>query len=269
MSSSPGPTFAADLVAALAEMTNPPKAETATVRSEKGSYSYTYADLPAVLDHVRPILARHGLALLQEAFTDLTSPGFVGVNTRLVHISGEQMNAGPLLLSAGPNAQTAGSALTYAARYAVCRLLGIAGADEDDDATTAREGSSTRSTPGRMAARHEAGPSPRPSGPPTSDAPASDQEYREGEGLTRDEVRASLGTSDPNPPVLPIGGGAPDWKAISQRLAKAWERVVSMTDAKQAIVAELRSQDIAVTKPSEVNEDLALHALRELERNVP
>src|SRR5262245_40331924 len=107
--------FAADLVAALSELTNPPL-------DGNGQWG-PYATLPGVLDHVRPVLGRHGLGLAQETVTELRDGvALVGVNTRLIHVSGESMTAGPLLLPAGATAQTAGSALTYAARYAVCRL---------------------------------------------------------------------------------------------------------------------------------------------------
>lgn len=243
-----------DLIDALGELTNPPL-------DGQGQYG-AYPTLPGVLDHVRPVLRAHGFALMQEA---LTEGAFVGVNTRLVHRSGGSLTAGPLLIPAGQNAQTAGSALTYAARYAICRLLGIAGADEDDDASIARSGSGgsgSTTAPGSTKDR-AAGPSPRPSGPPTSEAPASDRPG--GEGPHTDEARAGL-PADPNPPVLPVGGGVPDWKAIAQRLTRVWKRNVTMTDAQQAVIAELRSQDIGVKKPSDVNEDLANHAVRELER---
>jgi len=256
-------TFGADLVAALSELTNPPKGETATVPTKSGgSFSYDYAGLPAILDHVRPVLGRHGLALVQEAITELRDgAALVGVNTRLVHTSGEMLTAGPLLLPAGATPQTAGSALTYAARYAVCRLLGIAGADEDDDGSIA------------SAQDRTSRPSPRASDPRMSDAPASDQ--AEGEGPRGASLRADR-DQDPTPPpspvedgpTLPIGGEmTPDlWKKAAQRLTRAWKRNVTITDTKQAVLEELFRQDLGRMKASEVNEDLANHAIRELER---
>lgn len=115
-------------VAAQAELKNPYASSTA----DTGSYRYKYAPLDDILNDVRAVLGRHGLALLQETETGQAA---VGVRTVILHESGQWIEFGPLLLPAGNTAQSAGSATTYARRYALCAALGIA-ADEDDDAAS-------------------------------------------------------------------------------------------------------------------------------------
>ena len=118
------------LVAAQAVLANPPKTSTAKVATKTGgSYSYTYAPLPEILDAVRPALYGLGLAISQEV---VGGDGYVGIVTTLLHSSGERLVAGPVLLAAA-DPQAAGAAITYLRRYSLCAILGIA-ADEDTDA---------------------------------------------------------------------------------------------------------------------------------------
>ena len=93
-----------------------------------------YASLAAVRDAVIPVLAKHGIALIQ----DLTSfDGQVGVMTHLLHSSGQSLRFGPLLLPVTKaDAQGYGSASTYARRYALMSIAGVVG-EPDDDANSA------------------------------------------------------------------------------------------------------------------------------------
>lgn len=116
--------FAAAFLAAQKEF--PPIAKTKT--ADMGNYQYKFADLGDVLAEALPILHKNGLSLSQPL---VSADGRVGVGTRLYHESGHVEEFGELLLSAGNTPQTAGSALTYARRYAACAALGIV-ADEDD-----------------------------------------------------------------------------------------------------------------------------------------
>lgn len=121
----------AALVAAQGELSNPIKAK----KANTGTYSYTYADLAGVLDHVRPVLAKHSLGLVQDVEV---ADGRVGITTTLIHSSGESLRFGPLAASAPVDMQKLGSAITYARRYALVAALGIA-ADEDDDGAAAKD----------------------------------------------------------------------------------------------------------------------------------
>ncbi len=95
------------------------------------SYSYKYADLADVLEAVRPVLNKHGLSISQSSVSE---EGKIGVITRIYHTSGHVETFGPLLLPAGGDARSAGSAITYARRYGLCAALGIAPDDDDDGA---------------------------------------------------------------------------------------------------------------------------------------
>jgi len=120
--------LAAALVEAQTQMTDVAKGRTANA----GTYGYAYADLSDVLATVRPVLAAHGLTIMQTA--EVTEHDAV-VYTTLMHRSGQYLTAQPVRLPAGKTAQNTGSALTYARRYSVMALLGIAAGDDDDGAS--------------------------------------------------------------------------------------------------------------------------------------
>lgn len=122
--------LATALVAVQAEMTNAPK----ETKGQVGNQVRYYTDLPTLADLVRPILAKHGLAYLQ--FPSDGSGSIVSLTTRLLHESGEWMED-ILTMPAGQGAQGVGSALTYARRYALMAVLGIA-ADDDDGAAASQ-----------------------------------------------------------------------------------------------------------------------------------
>jgi hypothetical protein len=118
---------AAALVAVQGEMTNPPKTKTVYAGQKK----YSFAPLPEILDAVRPVLTKHGLALVQ-LVRERT------LETRVVHTSGQWIGAA-YGLPAVADSQAMGSAITYGRRYSLCALLGIAGED-DEDGEAASEG---------------------------------------------------------------------------------------------------------------------------------
>lgn len=121
------------LVAAAGELKNPVADGEARVQPKGGgaAFSYRYPRLEVIVADVREVLARHGVAAVQEAVTDQN--GHVGITTRLQHESGEWLELGPLFLPSGVSAQDAGGAITYARRYALTAALLLA-ADEDQDA---------------------------------------------------------------------------------------------------------------------------------------
>ena len=126
----------AELVKALlkAELTNPPKGSTAKIDTRSGgSFSYEYAALPDILEVVRPSLAAQGLVLFQDA---TTTEGRTTITTRLAHTSGDWIEAGPLAVPHGSDAQGVGSAVTYGRRYQLLAILGLA-ADDDDGSQAA------------------------------------------------------------------------------------------------------------------------------------
>jgi ERF superfamily len=116
------------LVAALGELEDVARARTANA----GTYSYRYADLGDVLAAARPVFARHALAISQVPVVDTLT---VEITTTIWHSSGQWLKAAPLRLPAGSTAQQTGSAITYARRYSIMALLGLA--TEDDDGASA------------------------------------------------------------------------------------------------------------------------------------
>jgi hypothetical protein len=92
-----------------------------------------YATLGAVIEACRPVLARHGLAVIQPV---VGGDGWIGIETRIIHSSGEWMASRVQLAADGgagkSPAQAAGSTVTYLRRYGLAAALGLY-ADEDDD----------------------------------------------------------------------------------------------------------------------------------------
>lgn len=93
-----------------------------------------YAGLPSILEVVLPILHKQGLYLIQSPVSEGER---IGVKTAIVHAeSGESMESSFSVSLTKPDAQGAGSAITYCRRYALVSMLGL-NVDEDDDANVA------------------------------------------------------------------------------------------------------------------------------------
>ena len=121
----------AALVAAQAEFGAVHKSRTVTVDTRTGGrYSYAYAPLEEILAAVRPVLAKHGLAVTQILTTGLD--GGPALETLLLHASGERLGGTVSLPASLADAKAFGSAITYWRWYALVALLGIA-TEEDDD----------------------------------------------------------------------------------------------------------------------------------------
>jgi hypothetical protein len=96
-------------------------------------YKSKYVPLESVLDAVLPVLHKNGFVLLQKV-TNLQGMGdAVGaLETTLEHSSGESVTSVMPLDSKENNPQAQGSAITYARRYALVSLLGLATESDDD-----------------------------------------------------------------------------------------------------------------------------------------
>src|SRR5262245_37485900 len=124
------------LAKAQAELTNPEKSLTATIRSpfpREADRTFRYAPLSSGLDIVRKSLGRHEIATIQATGIDKEA-GLLRLTTVLAHSSGEWMSSEwPVCqISDIASAQRMGAALTYARRYALFTLVGIAGEDDLD-----------------------------------------------------------------------------------------------------------------------------------------
>src|SRR5271155_2981903 len=131
----------AALAAALAKaqmlLTNPEKSLTATVRTDRydePGRTFRYASLSSGLDIVRKALGQHEIATVQTTAIDQDTQS-ISLTTVLAHSSGEWIASDwPVCaLSEIATPRRMGAALTYARRYALFTLVGIAG-EEDLDA---------------------------------------------------------------------------------------------------------------------------------------
>jgi len=129
-------TIAAALAKAQAQLVNPEKSLVATIRSDEASgseRSFRYAPLSSGLDIVRKTLSQHEIATVQTTSID-ESAGIVRLSTVLAHASGEWIASDwpvcAISETAAPHRM--GAALTYARRYALFTLVGIAGEDDLD-----------------------------------------------------------------------------------------------------------------------------------------
>src|SRR5438105_1383151 len=128
--------IAGALAKAQAELTNPEKSLSATIRSSfprDPDRTFRYAPLSSGLDIVRKTLGRHEIAAMQSTAIDREA-GLIRLTTILAHSSGEWVSSDwpvcALSDTAAPHRM--GAALTYARRYALFTLVGIAGEDDLD-----------------------------------------------------------------------------------------------------------------------------------------
>ncbi|MGY4434498.1 hypothetical protein ACVWWO_006975 [Bradyrhizobium sp. F1.13.1] len=129
-------TIAAALARAQAELMNPEKTLTAVIRSpfpREADRTFRYASLASGLDIVRRTLSQQEIATIQT--TRIEQPtGQIHLTTLLAHASGEWISSDlPVCASKEVEApHRMGAALTYARRYALFALVGIAGEDDLD-----------------------------------------------------------------------------------------------------------------------------------------
>ena len=148
-------TIAAALARAQAELANPEKTLIAVIRSpfpREDDRAFRYASLASGLDIIRKTLSQQEIATVQTTRIEPTT-GQIHLTTLLAHASGEWISSDwPVCASKDFEApHRMGAALTYARRYALFALVGIAGEDDLDapdaiagpPATAEPQGSST------------------------------------------------------------------------------------------------------------------------------
>jgi ERF superfamily len=123
--------LAAALAKAQGEIKNPAK------DSENPHFKSSYANLASGLVAVKAALSKHEIAVIQ--VERLRTPLRV-LYTRLIHSSGQWIETEFPIGPAAAAPQPHGSALTYARRYSLFTLVGIAGEDDDDDGNAAQAG---------------------------------------------------------------------------------------------------------------------------------
>ena len=182
-------SLAAALAKAQGELTNPEKSLVGTIPANGpggAERMFRYASLSSGLDIVRKVLGQHEIAIMQTTAIDQAA-GIVNLTTVLAHASGEWIASDwPVCaISDTASPQRMGAALTYARRYALFTLVGIAGEDDLDapdliaPANTAPEGNPGLRKPmalagltaATMPSANSAAPSPRRQGPDTQGNP--------------------------------------------------------------------------------------------------
>lgn len=128
--------LATALAKAQTELVNPEKTLTATIKSAGAGHreqTFNYASLSSGLDIVRKTLGQHEIATVQTTATDQTT-GVINLTTILAHASGEWIASDWPVCSVieTETPHRMGAALTYARRYALFTLVGIAGEDDLD-----------------------------------------------------------------------------------------------------------------------------------------
>jgi hypothetical protein len=128
--------IAGALAKAQLELANPEKSLVATIRSpfpREADRTFRYASLASGLDIVRKVLGKYEIATVQTTAID-PEAGLIRLTTLLAHSSGEWVSSDwpvcPVGETAAPHKM--GAALTYARRYALFTLVGIAGEDDVD-----------------------------------------------------------------------------------------------------------------------------------------
>src|SRR5271167_4163910 len=129
--------LAAALAKAQAILVNPEKSLTGTIKLDAGGRgterSFRYAPLSSGLEIVRKTLSQYEIAAVQTTAIDQTA-GTVNLTTVLAHASGEWIASDWPVCTVADTAspRRMGAALTYARRYALFTLVGIAGEDDLD-----------------------------------------------------------------------------------------------------------------------------------------
>ena len=96
-------------------------------------FKSSYLDLSAIANTVRPLLAKHGLSVIQYPIDD--ENGRISVNTVLLHKSGQKIEFPGIWVKPSKigDVQVLGSIIRYLKRYSIAAILFVAGYEEDDD----------------------------------------------------------------------------------------------------------------------------------------
>jgi hypothetical protein len=123
--------WAASMFAVQRDLQQPGKDAKGQVR---GRQDYRYLSLPALIDHLKPVLREHSLFFSQDT---TKADGGTDITTTVWTAAGPQwVTFGPLFIPHASDAQAAGSAITYGRRYHLTAVFGLAA--EDDDGSSAR-----------------------------------------------------------------------------------------------------------------------------------
>lgn len=139
-------TYAEAMSALQARLPSVKKAKTAKVEMKGGgTYTYKYANLSNISEQVLPLLAELGLSWV--TMPRLNEAGNFVLYYRMRHVH-EDGDEGEWPIQSAGTMQSIGSAITYARRYALCAVTGLAPEDDDDDAARASQQESEQTKTG-------------------------------------------------------------------------------------------------------------------------
>lgn len=127
------------LIAVQSQLDNPERDATAS----GGKFEYDYTTLDNLVDLVEPVLNESGIFMSQ---TNDLNDGKAVLVTTLMHTSGQFIRSETLMMIPERDPQEFGSAMTYARRYALSSILGLASETDDDANRTSSSGSSSSSS---------------------------------------------------------------------------------------------------------------------------
>jgi hypothetical protein len=252
--------LAAALAKAQGELVNPEKALTATIPSDwpgGTERSFNYASLASGLDIVRKTLGRHEIATVQTTAID-AAQGVVNLTTTLAHSSGECIASDWPVCGVADADHRKGAALTYARRYGLFTLVGIAGEDDLDapDLNTPDPGNNRTQTPRSEPARTSR------SGNGRGNGPAADG--RNGHNNGGDNIGLKP-TGNPRPAAADRGVSATA-AGREQKIYARPQRVVRLPRPALATLASAQLRDRLLGELAAIGsgEDAALWAQRSL-----
>ena len=201
--------IAAALAKAQGKLTNPEKSLSATIRSpfpREQDRTFRYAPLSSGLDIVRKTLSRFEIATVQTTQIDQEA-GLVRLTSVLAHSSGEWMSSEwpvcPIADTAAPHRM--GAALTYARRYALFALVGIAGEDDLDAPDLNVEPSASSAVDGSRGRAPDPNPAPISRRRPNGKGPNVPMLAPDASAALRDQLLAELASVSGGEQVA--GGG--------------------------------------------------------------
>lgn len=161
--------------------------ENVTKDKTNPAFKSQYATLAAVLDVVRPVMAKHGIAIVQAPGNN--AEGYVTVTTTLAHASGEWMSSCVVVPTPKNDAQGVGSAISYGRRYSLAAMCGVA--QEDDDGNAASAHATAPSRPANVRTAPTVAPTAQSPVVAQSAKPTLDQQTAKKE-QARQEIRANI-----------------------------------------------------------------------------
>jgi hypothetical protein len=243
--------IAAALAKAQIELTNPEKSLSATIRSpfpREEDRTFRYAPLSSGLDIVRKTLGRHEIAAVQSTEIDKEA-GLIRLTTILAHSSGEWVSSDwpvcPIADTASPHRM--GAALTYARRYALFTLVGIAGEDDLDAPDLNAEPSASSPVDGSGGRAPDPTSAPTPHRRPNGKGPGGPTLAPDASAVLRDQLLSQLAS---------VSGGeeAARWAhktlATKNTLTDPDARLIEEAFALRLAAAESSEQPACATTPS-------------------